>query len=453
MRNIDAIVESYQDEMVELLCKLVKIPSVKADPLPGMPFGKDVADCLAETLKAYEQNGFAVTNCDNYAGHADIGAGEKTMGVLCHLDVVPVGEGWNFPPFEGAVRDGKIYGRGASDNKVASVATLYAIKACLDAGVQLTKKIRVIFGCDEESGWDDIKYYKTKYAMPDFGYVPDASFPLINAEKGIFHFEVAIPETGDDVKVLSFEGGERPNVVCDKATALIAGHPALDLAGLPVVAEIEGENTRLTATGLAAHGSTPQIGINAATRLMQALAKNGWKGAGIDLITTAIADSFDGSAFNAGFKDDASGSLSLNLGAVKKENGVLTCVIDIRYPVTLAYDTLLSALTARAAEFGASISVMDHKNPLYMPEDHPLIKTLLEVYHDVTGFDAYTMQMGGGTYARAMQNAVAFGPTFPDQEGIDHGVHKQNEFVGIDELMRATKLYAHVIAEIQNREI
>lgn len=453
MDKLDLRVEQYQDSMVALVQELVRIPSVRGESRDGMPFGEGPAQCLEYALGVARTLGFATENIDGYAGHADIGQGEQTIGILVHLDVVPVGDHWTIAPFDGFVEDGRIWGRGACDNKAACAEILYAICALVDAGICWKKKVRVIFGCDEESAWEDMKYYKQRVKMPDFGFVPDGAFPLTNAEKGILHFEMTIPATGDDKRIASLEGGERPNVVLAKSTAMISDAPALDLVGFKIARTVnERGDTVLVSTGVGAHGCTPENGENAGVRLMQCLRQNGWKGSMIDAVCELFGDKLDGEGFGINFVDEASGALSINLGVLERVGDAFRAVVDIRYPVTDDYDRLLATLHARAAEYGATVRVMDRKLPLYLPKDHPLVTTLLGVYHQVTGRDDGAMSTGGGTYARAMANAVAYGPGFPDLD-VDHHCHKENEFIGIDEMVRAAKIYAHTILALQDVEI
>ncbi|MGI5899389.1 MAG: Sapep family Mn(2+)-dependent dipeptidase [Christensenellales bacterium] len=462
MKNISIfsdIIGSYKNDMIEMLCDLIRFPSVEAPPLDGMPFGKAIDDCLRYALKRAAQIGLKTEYVDGYAGHADIGGGkndEKTMGILVHLDVVPPGDGWDSDPFEPVVKDGRIYGRGSNDNKVAAVSTLFAIKACLDAGVEFKKKVRVIFGCDEESGWADIDYYKTKFNMPDFGYSPDASFPVINAEKGVVHLELLIPMKGDDEKIIGLTGGERANVVLERSKALISGLHKIDLSGFNATIEEKNGDTLVVSNGLAAHGSTPELGINAGAKLMLLLRKNGFKGNAIDLICDCVGESVDGEAFGVKMSDEASGSLTLNLGILELtgdgDERKIRAVLDIRHPVTRTSQEVISAISEKAARYGASVKPGHGHLPLYLPKDHFLVKLLIEQYEKATGLPGYAMSTGGGTYARTMNNAVAFGGNFPDRPD-DYGIHKQNEYVLIEDMLRACNVYANVIAAIQDVKI
>ena len=218
-------IQQEQPEMISTLQELIAIPSVKADPAGAdAPFGREIARALEYVLAWGERHGFTTKNLSGYAGHLEYGTGEELVGVLVHLDVVPAGEGWRFPPFSGTVADGKIYGRGANDDKGPAVAVMYALKALKESGVKLGKKIRIIFGCDEESGWQCMEHYFKHERKPDYGFTPDAYFPLINSEKGqmALKFEGRATADGDGVVLLAFTGGTRRNVVPESAEAVLA---------------------------------------------------------------------------------------------------------------------------------------------------------------------------------------------------------------------------------------
>ncbi len=440
--------------MAAMLCELVRFPSVEGPPeMDGaMPFGKAIDDCLRYTLEKSKEFGLTPEYVDGYAGHADIGEGDKTIGILVHLDVVPAGDGWAGDPFEPVIKDGRLYGRGANDNKAAVVTTLFALKALQELGTEFTKRVRVIFGCDEESGWADIAYYKTKHRMPDFGYSPDAGFPVINAEKGILHLELMIPGGGDDDKLLALSGGERANVVLAGVEAGLPLDVPLDLTGFDISRREEGDRQILISKGKAAHGAKPELGINAGVRLMQMLRKSGLSGNAIDLICECIGDNTDGAGFGVDFADEESGKLSLNLGILERKGGAIRAVLDIRYPVTVSRETVLSAIEEKAAKYSATVKPLSQQRALYLPKEHFLVKTLLSEYEKATGLPGYTIAIGGGTYARALDNAVAFGGDFPDSDDTDTA-HQPNEFVTIDNLVRACKVYAGAIAALLRLEV
>lgn len=447
MDRIDELIESYRTEMTETLKELVRIPSVREPAQPDAPFGPNVRDCLTKALALSERFGLKPQNIDNFAGHSDIGEGDATIGILVHLDVVPVGENWTMPPFEAIEKDGKIWGRGASDNKAACVETWFALKALQEAGVSFKKKIRVIYGCDEESLWEDMKYYKEHVKMPDFGYVPDGTFPLTNAEKGILHFDISIPSKGDDLRILSLVGGERPNVVLARSEMSLSGEIAAPTDDEAISIVVKNGNTKIVSEGIAAHGSSPEMGKNAGVKLMCYLKRAGLVGNMIDFVSRMFSD-FTGEALGIQFEDEASGKLTMNLGALNKQDDKFIATVDIRYPVTMDYDALKNCIERKLQEYGATMTVRDHKLPLYLPKDHPVVTTLLRVYESCTGVHGEAESTGGGTYARAMYNAVAYGPGVKD--GPDHHCHNADEWVGIDKMIQACKIYAHTILALQD---
>ena len=446
-------VTDYLDEMVRMTSEMVKIPSVKGDPLPGMPFGKPAADCLAYALETAKRLGFRTVNMENYCGYAEVGEGEEMIGILIHLDVVPVGENWTIPPFDGFIKDGRIWGRGAADNKYAGAMILYAIRTLMDNGIQWKKRVRVIFGCDEECTWKDMEYYRAHAEWPTFGFVPDGRFPLTNAEKGILHFEFIVPPEEDDFRIQELAGGERPNVVLARSVAKVEG----TVSGAPVPEDISMETkdrvTTLVSTGKSAHGSTPEWGRNAGYQMMHFLRDCGWKGNLIDFVNDAIGNDLRGAGFGLDHADEASGALSLNMGVLEKTaDGNFRIVMDMRYPVTDEYDWILEKLRNGASAYDAHVQVIERKKPLYLAADNPLITALMEVYRNCTGRDDPLIQTGGGTFARAMPNLVAFGPGLPDGF-LDHGCHNADEFISIDEIRRASVIFEKSIEALQDVSI
>ena len=187
---LDFSFEPYKQEMIETLKNFIKIESVKSASQPNMPYGKGVFDALMYIQSASEKMDLDCVNLFGHMAYVDYGYGEEMVGILTHIDVVPKGDGWTLPAFDGVEKDGKIYGRGAIDNKGPAIAALYAIRALSDNCIQLDKKVRLMFGTDEESGWGDIKFYKEHEPLPDIAFSPDGDYPVINAEKGLLHIEL-----------------------------------------------------------------------------------------------------------------------------------------------------------------------------------------------------------------------------------------------------------------------
>ena len=403
--------EKYYNFMKNSLEKLIAIPSVKSAPLPGQPFGAEVDKALKHTLDLCASMGFTTRDLDGYCGVAEIGEGE-TFGVLVHLDVVPVGGGWDSDPWTLTERDGKLYGRGTADDKGPALAALYAVKAILDEGLAPKKKIKFIFGCDEESGWGCMKHYKTVEEMPAMGISPDADFPVINCEKGILHLKLTFAKPDG---VQSLNGGQRPNMVADKCVAVLAS------------------GTELETKGVAAHGSTPDKGENAIVKMLTAISAEheGWQR------FVSLFDQCDGAGLGIKLCDKESGNLTMNLGVVSTTDDTVSFTIDIRFPITFNKEDIKAKIQEIAQD--VAITELEYQAPLYVAEDNPLVVALMDAYVAVTGDKkARPITIGGGTYARALPTGVAFGTTFPGEPSV---AHMPNEYLAVDSAKKSLEIY------------
>lgn len=460
-------VQQEHTAMIGTLQELIAIPSVKADPTgEGAPFGREIARALDYVLAWGDQYGFTSKNRSGYAGHLEYGDGEETIGVLVHLDVVPAGEGWRYPPFSGTVNAGKIYGRGAIDDKGPAVAAMYALKALKDSGVKLKKKIRIIFGCDEESGWACVNHYFKHEKKPDYGFTPDASFPLINSEKGQMALKIAGKVKGEDGGILleSFTGGTRRNVVPEQAAAVLVfpsreeldqGKAALieaGTAGIQVQELAETNKLKVVATGVSAHGSTPEQGDNAITKLAQALTalnKQGGAWKSVDFIRDGLGRETDGQRMGIACQDEVSGALTLNLGLIKVEDGKVEMEMDIRTPHCADFERMKEKIAVKLESYDLNITASSILLPHYLPEASWLVQTLLRVYREETGDLAKPVATGGRTYAMTLGNGVAFGPVFPGQAET---AHQKDEYIAVDDLLTCTRIYAKALYELAREE-
>ena len=467
---LDAIVESYREELIENIKKWVSVPSVLAEPAgPGAPFGSQTRRMLDMALADAEAFGFEVRNVDGYAGDIRYGSGRQTMGMLCHLDVVPAGDGWNHDPWGGEVENGRIYGRGTTDDKGPALCALYALRAVKEAGIPLKDGVRLILGCDEETGMSDLAYYAAHMDMPDYGFSPDAEFPVINIEKGgmnVLLTKLTGGEAGADLPVHSLYAGERPNVVPAEAVAVIGlgGWQLQDLAAR--LADIEaahadfhlscdeltGNRAQIVATGVNAHGAMPHLGVNAAGMLLIALSELGAGGGSkeaIALLAKVIGMQTTGEALGMACQDELSGALTCNLGILRYDGAELTAHLDCRYPLCGDEAQMLGSAVKAVAPAGLSVTLLKSHPPLHVPADHKVVKGLLKVYHEVTGLEPYTIAIGGGTYSRMMPNTVAFGVCFPGDMDL---CHVADEYIDIQKMMLGVKIFAHAIAELAGGE-
>ncbi len=495
--KIDSLIDSMRDEMVADLKRWIAVPSVLGPAADNAPFGIENRKMLDLALSDAARFGFATKDYDGYAGEISLGEGKQTMGMLCHLDVVPAGDGWQHDPWGGEIEDGKMFGRGTMDDKGPALCALYAMRAVKDAGVKLNDGVRLILGCDEETGMRDMRYYASKTQMPDYGFSPDAEFPVINIEKGGLALRISSytgSEDGAELPVYSLHAGERANVVPGIATAELGvkdveafkaavakiaeeknfkltvaeiEEPEVELTdeeaadlnrmisdlekidGVEVDME-EDALTRvtLTAEGISAHASMPHLGVNAAGMLLLAL-KELNAGGGSQAAIAALADKigleYDGESLGIKQSDEESGPLTCNLGILRFDGANITAQLDIRYPITAEPKDMCGSAALALSRTPLTLACLGYHPPHHVPADHKVVKGLLEVYHDVTGLPAYAFAIGGGTYSRCMPNTVAFGLNFP---GDTDTCHMPDEYIDLEKMFTSVKIFAHAIVKL-----
>ncbi|HEL1614052.1 TPA: dipeptidase PepV [Streptococcus suis] len=455
--------DKRKDEFLADLFDLLRINSERDDSQadPQHPFGPGPVHALDKFLEIAQRDGYPTKNVDNYAGHFEFGEGEEVLGIFGHLDVVPAGSGWNTDPYEPQIIDGKLFARGSSDDKGPTMACYYGLKIIKELGLPTSKKVRFIVGTDEESGWADMDYYfeHVGLPLPDFGFSPDAEFPIINGEKGnitaYLHFA---GENSGAAKLHSFTGGLRENMVPESATAIISGDLAdLDskLAdftaayGLKADAEtLENGQVQVTVIGKSAHGSTPEEGVNGATYLAKFLSQFAFDGAAkayLDLAGQVLLEDHDAQKLGVAIYDEQMGALSMNAGVFKfdETSSDNTIALNFRYPKNTNPETIKAGLEKLGVE-AVSLSAHGH-TPHYCPIDDPMVATLLSVYEKHTGLKGHEQVIGGGTFGRLLKRGVAYGAMFP---GDVNTMHQANEFIEVEQLYRAAAIYAEAIYEL-----
>ncbi len=418
-----------EHELIQDLKTIVSFNSVSVKGDNEAPFGTGVKDALKATLDICEKYGFETEMCGNYCGYAQIGKGDKLIGILTHLDVVPPGKGWNTDPFDLSEGEGKLFGRGVIDDKGPTIAAIHAVKELLEENGEPNKSIRLLFGCSEENGnWEDIEYYKANYEHPDYGFTPDADFPVVYGEMGIAHVLLCtnLKQSG----ILEITGGNAPNMVPDYAECNVIKN---------------GKITKVSAKGKSAHGSMPYLGDNAIGNLMEKL----------DCPLASeynkyIGKTTDGSLLGCNFSDEESGALTLNPGVIKTNGTDIEIILDIRCPVTYSKEELTDAISNKLSDSIFDVKLISWEPPVYNDKDGELVSALMKAYKEVSGRDDLPITMGGGTYARALKNIVAFGPVFPGRECTEH---QANEYIIKSDLLLAKDIYKRALENLLKIEI
>lgn len=464
----DEYINNLKDEIISETQKLIQIPSVysKSDNL-SHPFGENVNKALEYILDLGKKLGFRTKNIDGYCGYIEFGEGDKLVGIIGHLDVVPEGDNWTFPPFSGTLSDNKIFGRGSIDDKGPVVTSLYAMKTVMD-NCKINKRVRLILGLNEENNWECIKYYKEHEEWPTIGFSPDADFPCIYAEKGIIS-----PYLNMDYSQFEKEDILLENIDCNNNAINVV--PKICSCVLKInnknisssefinnlkkiisehnyeidIYKIDEHSIKLTSHGVQSHAAHPDLGVNSISRLVITLDQI-FKTYNInipifDFFNKYINIHYDGQDLGIACEDE-SGKLTLNVGKFELNNHVLKIGMNLRVPIKTKLADIEKTIKNQLSSYeNIELIVQDKKEPLYVPKDSYLVKTLCNIFNEATNSSLEPVAIGGATYARAFENCISFGANLPGQEDM---CHKTDELISIDNLILATKIYARAIYEI-----
>lgn len=436
------VTEQHHEQALESLSELIRIPSVldEADSGQGHPFGKKVIEALDKVLEISEKLGFRTfKDPEGYYGYSEIGSGDELFGILCHMDVVPAGDenNWETKPFDPTVKEGWLVGRGSQDDKGPSIAAIYAVKALMDAGVEFKTRIRFIFGTDEENLWRCLEKYNEKEEGITQGFAPDAEFPLIYAEKGLLQAYLTGPGTND----FSVKAGGALNVVPDAAPysgeKISEVKEALKKHGF----DFEEQGEGIVVLGKSIHAKDAAQGVNAISRLAIALSEVFDFGP-INFLGKLVQENATGEAVVGKTEDEQSGELTMNFASLEITPEQTKIGVDMRIPVTFKKEDLVAKLTKTVEKYELSYEEFDFLDSLYVPLDSELVKNLLGTYREITGDMTEPFVSGGATFARTMNQCVAFGAMFPDTPDF---MHQANERWELSSMYKAMEIYAEAV--------
>lgn len=458
---LNEIIESYKSDIIRDTQKLISFNSIyEESSRPGQPFGPKIAEALECALEIGAGMGFRTRNVDGYMGEVDYGTGGKKIGIITHIDIVPAGDGWTYPPFEGRVMDGKLYGRGALDDKGPLVASLYAMKAIKESGLPLKNHVRCLIGCDEESGMRCAKYYLSKEEQPWGGFSPDGEFPVIFGEKGIYRFrcsgEWGQPESKGRFGIIEIEGGTRMNVVPGTATAVLHGTAQQFAMAKQALAEYNpesritleqnGDRLIIKVQGMSAHSYIPWQGVSAINLLLNFLRRLPLAPAAAEQYIYALADLFadghEGKNLGVACSNEEFGQLTISLGVLNVDSKGGSASFDLRYPNLDQREALWQKISEACEARSLKLTLLQDKPGLYVPQDSEMVQCLLKAYREVSGRKENPITFGGGTYCRTMKNFVAYGPVFPGQKEV---AHESDEYISVEDLILCTKIYAQAL--------
>ncbi|NLL91323.1 MAG: M20 family metallopeptidase [Ruminococcaceae bacterium] len=450
-------IDINRERIIEDIKYLVNIKSVKDEPGAKAPYGEGIRKAQLAAMDLCKKYGFDVYDANGHIAWAHFGPEDKFICIMAHLDVVPEGDGWDSNPYECIEKEGYLVGRGTGDDKGPFVMGLWAARYLIENVKPLKYGIRLLLGLDEESGMEDIEYYIKNFTKPVFSFTPDANFPVCNGEKGICHVKMTSPDLGVST-LLEFSGGLAPNVVPDEAYVSVSSDLFGDLSELAESNEdivvLKDKVTKIKAKGISAHAGSPYDGKSAIHSLSSFLlsgdAINKVEREALLLIEKLSGD-FSGKSVGIDRDCEIFTPLTVNLGLISMKENKFEVVLDIRYPISVAPEEIEKMLSELAREYGYEIIDISNKPPFYINPESPVIETLTRTFEEAYGEKHEPYVMSGGTYARKMDNAVAFGPGFPNRKKPDWAgdAHMKNEALSIEDTFKATEIYCESLIALQ----
>lgn len=451
--DIDRFAEENTPAIVRDIARLVAVNSVEGPAEPGAPFGRGPKEALELGLEIARELGLEAVNCEDKLGYAVIGEGDNYLATITHLDIVPVGEGWTGDAFTLREREGWLLGRGVLDDKGPSVLCLYALKYLKERGVKLRYPVRALLGANEESGMGDLDYYLAHYPAPLFCFSPDADFPLINGEKGIYHGRIVSKVPLD--RIVDIRGGVAANAIPSKAEATVKAD-VLCSQGRVTAEKLSDGLWKLSAEGLGGHASMPEGTVNAIGELVDYLLANevcsGEEKALLELLA-ALHRHTDGSGLGVAADDGLFKPLTIVGGVIGVEDGRLFQTLDSRYPTNMSGARIVERVQAKAGAL-AEVTLEHDAAPFYLRLDNPAVQVCIRAYNEITGERAEPFTIGGGTYARHFPNAAAFGPEHHERPApvFAGPIHGADEAACLAWLLEALKVYILALIELEKLE-
>lgn len=472
--------EVHRNELIADIMRLVRIGSVSNPEAEQKPFGAECRLCMDEMLKIGEEHGFYTENYEYYVG--SIGAKEKDwdnmIGFWNHLDVVPVGNYWEYQPFEPVLKEHFLIGRGSQDNKGPAVGILYMMQCLRELNIELKHQLCLFVGCDEERGMSDLAYYTAHYQTPKMSMIADSGFPVCYGEKGIIEGRMCWKQIAGKT-LLDCGGGSAGNMIPDTAYAVFVYSAELEEElkqnnvtgniGKTVLFEIQQHSgqqaIKITARGTSKHSAFPEGSQNAIYELAKVVGSLQSIDGKLQKFFGSLAylsEEYYGKNFQIVYQDEVSGKTTCAATVLKQEQGCISLYFNIRYAITDHSEKIMESMTKIAKEFGGVWELERDSAPNYFPKEHPAVDILTGIYNEITGENKESFVMGGGTYARKLPNAFAYGIGGMTESEEDKavkkrlfkpghgGAHEPDEALNVRMLLEAMKIYTMAVIALED---
>lgn len=455
--KIDQWIEEHRQELINDIVDQVRIKSVAEKNSPVKPYGQGCRDALHAMLDLGKRHGFLTENYEDYMGGIDMGGKGETIGFWGHLDVVPEGEDWDFPPYQGVIKNGMIIGRGAQDNKGQTMAVFYVLRCIRDLGIPLRHNLKLFLGTNEEQGMEDMKYYLAHYPAPPFSIIADSNYPVCYGEKGIITEILASEEPLSD-SILRLEGGVADNVVPDSALAQLKKTSrviaAQDALREKFILEDRGDTLILTAKGSAGHTAFPEHSRNAIGILIKGLRESGALSPQDDAVLTLpdmVNTDCYGQTLGIGCEDPDSGKMTCVGSMLSLEEGRPRLTVNIRYPITGDAERILADMAGVCKSHGYHAQPQRVDPAHHFPADHPVVDILTHHFNRIMHQELKPFVLPGGTYARKLPHSISYGMGFSGDlsQYADRsifrpghgGAHGPDESTVIELLLKSIKIF------------
>ncbi|MCD8104240.1 MAG: Sapep family Mn(2+)-dependent dipeptidase [Lachnospiraceae bacterium] len=449
-REIDAFVDRNRDAILTDLDSLIRVPSVKGDAAPGAPFGSAVRRALDTALGIAGRMGFDTADGEGYMGWADLpGESEAILGLAAHLDVVPAGGEWLSDPFTLTRKDGFLIGRGVADDKGPAVLMLYTAlflkELCERTSMRLPYRLRVLFGCNEETGMKCVQYYTKHYEMPAFCFTPDATFPVNYGEKGGMRATL-VSRKIENGTIRELAGGEATNAVAGSARALLRGKLCDCPARENITVREEGDCVRITATGKPGHAAEPEKGVNAIALLVNYMLdyRLCTEEENVFLrMQRKLLEATDGSNLGIAAADTYFTPLTCIGGKADLAEGHIRQSVDVRFPTTQTAEKIEGVLRGMVESAGGTYEKGYVRKPFLIDPESDLVQVCVGAYEEITGRKDKLLTTSGGTYAHNFSSAICFGMEDPQKNYPEWvgDMHCANEGTPEAWLFQSLKVY------------
>ncbi|MDB5997298.1 MAG: hypothetical protein JWP42_4434, partial [Pseudomonas sp.] len=441
-----------------------------------------IADKIKRLAESFNLN---FRNIDNRVYEISLeGAGDEVVGIHAHADVVPVTpenwvlkDGTKLDPFKVTLIGDRMYGRGTEDDKNGIVVALYAMKVIKEEKLPLARNFKLLVDTTEETTGDAIPYYFEHNPTPNYNLALDGGYPVVIAEKGYGTVMATFPKRkaeGKGAEIISMTGGLATNQIPSASVAtLVSDKPAALAASLQkagtefakrnggdfeVSAKVVGKDVKLTVTGVSAHSSEPESGINPVSRMLVFInSLDGKVALKHNHITDAARYAADnwgldylGGKLGVGFADDFMGPLTTSLTFVGMDDNAFKLAVNLRVPKGKSPEALKAQIAEKIAAWSKKTHVaatFDYSiaEPMYRNPEGEWVKALLAVSTENLGMEHKYGTSAGATSVHELPNGVQFGLARPE---VKYTGHTDNEFKTVDQFLLDLQIVTEMMGRI-----